>query len=108
VKKTIAAGFLLSLGFLAAAEPPQTAISNGVVRARGYPPDAENGYYRGTFDWSGVISILEYKGHSYFGQWFPRYDPRLPPADYRPVAPLLNDAEGIDLANAAGARRGVR
>ncbi len=61
-----------------AAEFPQADIANGQVRAKLYLPDAQNGYYRATrFDWSGVIASLEYKGHSYFGVWFPRYDPKL-------------------------------
>ena len=65
----------MSLGFAAAAaQPPEAAISNGVIRARVYLPDAQNGYYRGTrFDWSGAISSLEYNGHTYFGQWFPAW-----------------------------------
>jgi hypothetical protein len=99
MKKAIAAGFLLSLGFTAA-EPPEAAISNGVIRARVYLPDAQNGYYRGTrFDWSGAISSLEYKGHTYFGQWFPRHDPTLhdsitgPVEEYRTGDSALNYAE---------------
>ena len=63
---------------LGAAEFPQAEIANGLVRAKLYLPDAQNGYYRATrFDWSGVIASLEYKGHNYFGVWFPRYDPKL-------------------------------
>lgn len=61
-----------------AAEVPQAAISNKMIRATVYLPDAEHGYYRGSrFDWSGVIAGLQYAGHSYFGVWFPRYDPTL-------------------------------
>jgi hypothetical protein len=57
---------------LPAAEPPSAEISNGLVKARLYLPDVQNGYYRGTrFDWSGVIASLEYAGHSYFGPWSP-------------------------------------
>ena len=76
--RAIWAGLLLSLGFAAAAaEPPAAFISNGVVRAKLYLPDAESGYYRGTrFDWSGSVASLEANGHTYFGQWFPRYDPK--------------------------------
>jgi len=41
------------------AGPPEAWISNGLVRAKLYLPDAGNGYYRGTrFDWSGVIAGL--------------------------------------------------
>lgn len=50
---------------------PKTEITNGLIRAHLYLPDSKNGYYRGTrFDWSGVISDLEYKGHTYFGKWY--------------------------------------
>jgi hypothetical protein len=56
---------------LLAAEIPQRAISNGLIAAKLYLPDAKNGYYRGTrFDWSGVIYSLQYKGHDYYGPWY--------------------------------------
>ncbi|WP_234364396.1 hypothetical protein [Lunatibacter salilacus] len=65
---------------------PEAVINNGVVQATLYLPDSETGYYRGTrFDWSGVIGSLEYNGHSYFGQWFPTYDPFLHDAITGPV-----------------------
>ena len=49
-------------------------------------PDAENGYYRATrFDWSGIISSLEYKGHNFFGQWFDDYGPTIHDAIMGPV-----------------------
>ncbi len=65
---------------------PEIEISNGLVRARLYLPDAERGYYRGVrFDWSGVIPQLEYAGHSYFGVWFPKYEPTLHDAITGPV-----------------------
>lgn len=68
------------------ASAPQAAISNSQVRAQLYLPDAQSGYYQGTrFDWSGVISSLEWNGHGYFGQWFPRYDPKLHDAITGPV-----------------------
>ena len=55
---------------------PQAEISNGVLRATIYLPDAEKGFYRGTrFDWAGVIASLEYKGHSYFGPFFEKFNP---------------------------------
>ena len=73
---------LVSLAAVAA-DHPQAEISNGVIRARLYLPDAANGYYRGSrFDWSGVVSALEYKGHSYFGQWFDRFDPKVVDVDF--------------------------
>lgn len=93
MKQAVRAALLLSLGFAAAAaEPPAASISNGLVRAKLYLPDAGNGYYRGTrFDWSGSVASLEANGHSYFGVWFPRYDPKLhdsitgPVEDYAPL-----------------------
>ena len=84
---------LLSFGFAAAAaEPPSSSISNGTVRAKLWLPDVQNGYYQGTrFDWSGSVWSLESGGHNYFGQWFPRYDPKAhgsitgPVEDYAPL-----------------------
>jgi hypothetical protein len=59
------------------AQAPQADISNGLITAKLYLPDAEQGYYRGSrFDWSGVIYELKYQGHDYFGQWFRTYDPK--------------------------------
>src|SRR5262245_41916524 len=79
-----------------AAEPPQAEITNGIVRARLYLPDPQDGYYRGTrFDWSGQISRLEYKGHNYFGKWFDRYDPKLHDAIMGPVEEFLTNGAGL-------------
>ena len=65
---------------------PKAAISNGAVNAVLYLPDAKNGYYRSSrFDWSGVVGCLAYKGHTYFGVWFPHYDPLLHDAISGPV-----------------------
>src|ERR1019366_5972393 len=74
---------------------PTAAISNGSVNAVLYLPDAKNGYYRGTrFDWSGVVGCLTYKGHNYFGVWFPKYDPFLNDAISGPVEDFRSaDAE---------------
>ena len=57
---------------------PKTKISNGLIRANIYLPDSRKGYYQGTrFDWSGNMPDLEYEGHTYFGQWFTKYDPKI-------------------------------
>jgi hypothetical protein len=65
---------------------PKAIISNGLIDAVVYLPDAGNGYYRGSrFDWSGVVGCLAYKGHTYFGVWFPHYDPLLHDAITGPV-----------------------
>lgn len=65
---------------------PKAVLSNGVVQAVVYLPDAQSGYYRGSrFDWSGVVPCLAYKGHTYFGIWFSRYDPMIHDAIAGPV-----------------------
>ena len=58
-----------------AADHLQQEISNGVLRVGLYPPNVQNGYYRGTrFDWSGLIHRLQYKGHEYYGPWYDKMD----------------------------------
>src|ERR1700760_3083047 len=77
---------LLGVWRVACFAQPQAEISNGVIHARFYLPDSVNGYYRSTrFDWSGVMSSLEYNGHSYFGQWFEKYAPLIHDAIMGPV-----------------------
>jgi hypothetical protein len=78
-----------------AAEFPEAEISNGMIQAKFYLPDAERGYYRGTrFDWSGSIFSLQYKGHEYFGQWFEKYDPKIHDAITGPVEEYLTNGAG--------------
>jgi hypothetical protein len=71
---------------------PHAEISNGLINASIYLPDANKGYYQGTrFDRSGNIYSLEYSGHSYFGQWFSKYSPEIHDVIMGPVeefAPL--------------------
>ena len=58
-----------------AADFPQAGISNGLITASVYLPDAENGFYRSTrFDWSGAICRLRYEGHEFYGPWIDRTD----------------------------------
>ncbi len=58
------------------AEAPHWTISNGLVDAKVYLPDSENGYYRGTrFDWAGILGSLTCAGHSYFGPWNEEHNP---------------------------------
>ncbi len=55
---------------------PSVELSNDVIKVSVYLPDAQKGYYRGTrFDWSGIISQVEYNGHTYFGEWKQTHDP---------------------------------
>lgn len=65
---------------------PQAEITNGLINARLYLPDAKKGYYQGTrFDWSGNMPSLVFKGHEYFGQWFDNYSPEIHDAIMGPV-----------------------
>lgn len=83
------------------AAPPQAAISNGIISAKLFLPDANKGYYQATrFDWSGVISSLEYKNHSFFGQWFETYSPKTHDAVMGPVEAF--DPVGYDEAEPGG------
>lgn len=73
-------------GALPAQDAPRAEISNGSIRAKLLLPDKDKGYYRSTrFDWSGAIESLEFKGHNFFGQWFPKYDPKINDATMGPV-----------------------
>ncbi len=93
--------FVMAACIASAAEPPQADISNGAINARLYLPDPVNGYYRATrFDWSGVIASLSYAGHNYFGQWFPKYDPKLHDAISGPVEEFLTNGAGLGYADA--------
>jgi hypothetical protein len=79
---------------------PAVRITNGLVSAILYVPDAERGYYRATrFDWSGVIADLQAGGHSYFGRWNPKYDPKLHDAISGPVQEYVT-GQGADAAKA--------
>src|SRR5262245_31300019 len=94
---------------VAAAEFPQAEISNGVVTAKFYLPDAENGYYRGTrFDWSGNTHSLSWAGHEFAGQWFERYDARLHDAIMGPVEEFLSGDSSLGYADARPGESFVR
>lgn len=65
---------------------PSTKLSNGSLSATLFLPDSEHGYYRGSrFDWAGVIPCVSFRGHTFFGEWFPHYDPLLNDAITGPV-----------------------
>jgi hypothetical protein len=87
----IATYCLFAASVVYAAGYPEAEISNGIVKAKLYLPDVENGSYRGTrFDYSGIITSLEYKGHQYFGQWYERHDPKIHDAITGPVEEFLS------------------
>jgi hypothetical protein len=86
------------IGFVPNKNPPEADISNGLIHAHLYLPDADNGYYRATrFDWSGVINDLEVNGHSYYGQWYEKYSPTINDAIMGPVEAF--DPVGYDEIN---------
>jgi hypothetical protein len=96
VKKTWLIMAALALSQTAVAPAPEADISNGRIRAKLYLPDAATGYYRGTrFDWSGAIASLEWNGHTYFGKWFDRYDPKTHDAITGPVEEFLTNGAGL-------------
>lgn len=67
-------------------EYPSHTISNGLITAKLYLPNSENGFYRASrFDWSGIIYELKYKGCDYFGQWYPEHNPETNDAICGPV-----------------------
>jgi hypothetical protein len=72
-------------------------------------PDAERGYYQGTrFDWSGVIRSLEAGGHSYFGEWFAKHDPKVHDAITGPVEEFLSGNEALGYSRAAAGGTFIR
>ena len=115
MKALLSAGFLVVLCALSTqaqtgspgcssqqqANYPKATISNGQVEAVLYLPDAKNGYYRASrFDWSGVIPCLAYKGHTYFGVWFPHYDPLLADSITGPVEEFRSSDGALDYGQA--------
>lgn len=96
MRKLIITVLILS-GSAAWAQYPEARISNGIINAHIYLPDAENGFYRATrFDWAGVVSSLKYKDHEYFGQWYGKHDPAVHDAIQGPVEAF--DPVGYDEA----------
>jgi hypothetical protein len=79
-------GMPLAAGNQVAAPPasdaPSAEITNGLVTARFYLPDAERGHYRGTrFDRSGDTYSLRFAGHEFSGPWFLRHDALMGPVE---------------------------
>lgn len=98
---------LVCAGSLFSADPafPEAEIKNASVTAKIYLPDPDRGYYRATrFDWSGVIPSLKANGHEYFGQWFPKYDPKINDAIMGPVEEFStgDSSLGYDEVKAGG------
>ena len=97
------------LGSVGAETYPSASITNGIVEAKLFLPDAERGSYRGTrFDWSGIISSLRWNGHEFFGQWYAKHDPLVNDAITGPVDIFDNDATGLGYAEATAGEGFVR
>ena len=63
---------------------PEATISNKQLRVKMYLPDPVNGFYKGArFDWSGMVSSVEFAGHTFYGQWFSRMDPTVRDVGYK-------------------------
>jgi hypothetical protein len=83
------------------ADHPKAVLSNDGVEAVIFLPDATNGYYRSTrFDWSGVVGCLSYKGHTFWGEWFPKYDPLLNDSITGPVEEFRSEDGALGYAAA--------
>jgi hypothetical protein len=77
-----------------AAEYPEARISNGLITAKIFLPDAAKGYYRSTrFDWSGAVNSLEYKGHNYYGIWYDGVDQKVINKEF-PNGKIVNGPPG--------------
>jgi hypothetical protein len=90
---------------MAAQDYPHAVISNGVIHATLMLPDTKNGSYQGTrFDWSGIISSLQFAGHEYFGRWYEHHDPKIHDAITGPVEEFRTNDSGLgyDEAKAGG------
>src|SRR3954470_22922423 len=75
---------LIAVVLTYAAASPEVTISNKQLRVKTYLPDSENGFYKGArFDWSGIISSVEFAGHSFYGQWFSKIDPTVRDVSYK-------------------------
>lgn len=98
MRVTLIATVLLLSGLNSLAQFPKASISNGLIEANLYLPDAANGFYRATrFDWAGVVSSLKYKNHEFFGQWYNKHDPKVHDAIQGPAEAF--DPIGYDTAN---------
>ncbi|MEX2606775.1 MAG: hypothetical protein WD708_05470 [Kiritimatiellia bacterium] len=61
---------VLALGNGCASTYPRVVLSNDAVKAVVYTPDNQKGFYRAVrFDRSGMIAGVEWKDHTFFGEW---------------------------------------
>jgi hypothetical protein len=95
-------GFLCAVGMAAAplalqpaADAPSVDLTNGILKGKMYLPNVERGYYRSTrFEW-GVLATLEFKGHSFYGPWFTKYDRTVGNFEFKDGAVVVGDHNWI-------------
>jgi len=88
---------------------PKAEISNGLIHAELMLPDSQNGSYRGTrFDWSGIISSLQFNGHEYFGRWYEHHDPKIHDAITGPVEAFQTNDKGLGYDEAKAGQTFIR
>lgn len=57
---------------------PSVNLTNGLISAKIYLPDEDQGFYRGVrFDWAGMIGSLTYAGHDFYPPWFEAVSPEV-------------------------------
>src|ERR1051326_3978449 len=96
-------------GYVLGQDYPKAEISNGLVRAELMLPDSQHGSYQGTrFDWSGIISSLQYNGHEYFGKWYELHDPKVHDAITGPVEEFRTNDSGLGYDDAKSGGTFVR
>ncbi len=73
------------------ADHPKATLRSGDLSAVVFLPDAQNGYYRGArFDWGGIVGCASLHGHTFFGEWFDRYEPTISDAVTGPAEEFRN------------------
>ena len=81
---------------------PAARIGNGKMAAVIFLPDAQQGFYRGSrFDWGGLVACASLDGHTFFGEWFNRYDPMINDAVTGPVEEFRNPTSELGYDDAA-------
>jgi hypothetical protein len=94
---------------LLAQDYPEAEISNGLIHAELMLPDSQHGSYQGTrFDWSGIISSLQFNGHEYFGKWYEHHDPKIHDAITGPVEAFQTNDKGLGYDEAKAGETFVR
>ena len=93
MKKIVPLLAAMLAGQMCAADFPHAEIASRFLKVKLYTPDEKKmvTIAARVFDWSGVIASLTFKGHEYFGVWFPHYDPLLHDAITGPVEEFRDD-----------------